>query len=236
MAVTGIAAAFDDNIGVRLEQADEFSLAGTCSPFSTRRYDPLDERPVIADLGLPKHTLWVLLLCQLRLRLAQMGSCRARDSDQLTIEPNPFGLAADKLNGARPFFAARRRSRQAMALPPSQPSASFSSRTITRTASHSRLLSLGSCMRAAVTVLSSRMTLPVSTFFFRALRSSRRLIASQVPARIAPIVLCSDAKGEIQAASRRKDQGTDAGHRGGNARSRNEGAVMALNQRGARAQ
>ncbi len=41
-----------------------------------------------------------------------------------------------------------------------------------------------------------------------------------------------DAKGEIQAASRRKDQSTDAGRRGGNARSRDEGAVMALDRRG----
>lgn len=41
-----------------------------------------------------------------------------------------------------------------------------------------------------------------------------------------------DAKGAIQAVSRRKDQSTNAGHRGGNARSREEGAVMALDRRG----
>lgn len=41
-----------------------------------------------------------------------------------------------------------------------------------------------------------------------------------------------DVKGEVQAASRRKDQSTEAGHRGGNARSRDEGAVMALDRRG----
>lgn len=41
-----------------------------------------------------------------------------------------------------------------------------------------------------------------------------------------------DAKGEIQAASRRKDESTDAGHRGGNTRSREEGAVMVLDRRG----
>jgi hypothetical protein len=64
-------------------------------------------------------------------------------------------------------------------------------RTITRTASHNRLLSLGSWIGAAVTVLSSRTTLPFSTFSCRALESSVRLIASQVPARIALIVACS---------------------------------------------
>ena len=37
MAVACIAAAFNDDIGMRLEQADEFSQAGTCSPFKTRR-------------------------------------------------------------------------------------------------------------------------------------------------------------------------------------------------------
>ena len=48
--------------------------------------------------------------------------------------------------------------------PPIKASAPFNSRTITRTASQRRLLSLGSCMSAAATVLSSRTTLPVSTF------------------------------------------------------------------------
>jgi hypothetical protein len=46
-------------------------------------------------------------------------------------------------------------------------------------------------MSAAVTVLSSRTTLPVSTFSCRALSSRMRLIASQVSARMALIVLCS---------------------------------------------
>lgn len=42
----------------------------------------------------------------------------------------------------------------------------------------------------------------------------------------------SDTKGEIQVASRCKDQSTDAEHRDGNARSRVEGAVMAPDRRG----
>ncbi len=41
-----------------------------------------------------------------------------------------------------------------------------------------------------------------------------------------------DAKGDIQAGGPRKDQSTDAQHRGGAARSRVEGAVMGLDQRG----
>jgi len=46
-------------------------------------------------------------------------------------------------------------------------------------------------MSAAATVLSSRTTVPVSTFSCRALTSRTRLIASQVSARMALIVLCS---------------------------------------------
>ena len=41
-----------------------------------------------------------------------------------------------------------------------------------------------------------------------------------------------DVKGEAQAGSPRKSQSTDAGHRGGAARSRDEGPVMGLDRRG----
>ncbi|MNT29596.1 hypothetical protein D3C72_1653460 [compost metagenome] len=41
-----------------------------------------------------------------------------------------------------------------------------------------------------------------------------------------------DAKGEIQAEGLRKDESTDAGHRGGDVRSRAEGPVMGLDRRG----
>lgn len=41
-----------------------------------------------------------------------------------------------------------------------------------------------------------------------------------------------DAKGEAQVGSPRKSQSTDAGHRGGAARSRVEGPVIGLDRRG----
>src|ERR1700751_6445121 len=44
--------------------------------------------------------------------------------------------------------------------------------------------------------------------------------------------LCPDAKGEITSGSNREDQSTKAWHRGGAARSRDEGSVMELDQRG----
>ena len=40
-----------------------------------------------------------------------------------------------------------------------------------------------------------------------------------------------DAKGEAQAESLRKGESTDAGHRGGVTRSRDEGSVMGLDRR-----
>jgi hypothetical protein len=41
-----------------------------------------------------------------------------------------------------------------------------------------------------------------------------------------------DGKGDVQAGDPRKDQSTEAGHRGGAVRSRDEGAVMGLDRRG----
>ena len=41
-----------------------------------------------------------------------------------------------------------------------------------------------------------------------------------------------DGKGEVQADSIRKNESTDAGHRGGVVRSRAEGPVMGLDRRG----
>ena len=43
---------------------------------------------------------------------------------------------------------------------------------------------------------------------------------------------CLDAKGEIQVGGPHKDESTEAGHRGGAARIRDEGSVMELDQRG----
>src|SRR3974390_3459627 len=44
--------------------------------------------------------------------------------------------------------------------------------------------------------------------------------------------LCSDAKGEITSGSNREDQSTNAEHRGGADRSRDEGSVMEPDRRG----
>jgi hypothetical protein len=60
-----------------------------------------------------------------------------------------------------------------------------------RTASHNSALSLGSCISAAVTVLSIRTAAPLSSLSCLALANTARLTASQVSRRIALIVWCS---------------------------------------------
>src|SRR5215510_5998727 len=65
------------------------------------------------------------------------------------------------------------------------------SRVMTRTASDNSVLSLGSCINAAVTVLSRRTVAPLSSRSCLALTNKAWLIASQVWARIAAIVWCN---------------------------------------------
>jgi hypothetical protein len=95
--------------------------------------------------------------------------------------------------------------RQTTAGAPGSALACVSRRTITRTASHSRELSVGACISACVTVLSIRTVAPPSTFSCRALLTTARLIASQLAALIALIVLCStDFFGDHDKGSRAK--------------------------------
>src|SRR5438128_10560835 len=91
---------------------------------------------------------------------------------------------------------------------PGRALACFSRRTITRTASHSRELSLGACISACVTVLSMRIIVPLSSWPWRALHTAARLIASKLAALIVLIVLivlCStDFLGDHDNGSRAK--------------------------------
>src|SRR5437764_11057901 len=89
------------------------------------------------------------------------------------------------------FLASRRWLHQMIGGAPGGASACFSRRTITRTASHNRELSVGACISACVTVLSIRSIVPPSTFSWRALLTTARLIVSQLAALSALIVLCS---------------------------------------------
>src|SRR5271169_1565269 len=57
--IFNLAAAFDDDVGVRLEQADNLFVGG--DRFATKnstlglRDDPLDQRAIVAELGLPQR-------------------------------------------------------------------------------------------------------------------------------------------------------------------------------------
>jgi len=109
------------------------------------------------------------------------GLARAKDGGhQLTIEPAPVVFAAaglDRLRGSRPGAGA-----------PGNAAACRNSRVMMRTASHNSALSLGSCISAAVTVLSIRTMATLSSLSRPALANTARLTASQVSGRIALIV------------------------------------------------
>src|SRR5829696_7800999 len=104
--------------------------------------------------------------------VASVAAISSRYSLVLLALPRAYRIA-----NAR-FLASRRWLRQGTASPPGRALACSSRRTITRTESHSRLLS-------------SRTTVPDSTFSCLALCRRARLILSHVSARIALTVLCS---------------------------------------------
>ena len=80
------------------------------------------------------------------------------------------------------FLARRGRSRPRIAGASGNRPARRSSRVMTRTASHSSVLSLGWCISAALTVLSIRTVAPLSSFSCWALttRASRRVRKSEL--------------------------------------------------------
>ncbi|ESX08928.1 hypothetical protein X766_33890 [Mesorhizobium sp. LSJC255A00] len=85
-AVFGVAAAFDNDIGMGLEQADQLvagrhELAGQHPPL-TLCDDAFDQRPIVTDLGLPELDEWVDRHGQLRRRLPQIAQGGAGDRDQ----------------------------------------------------------------------------------------------------------------------------------------------------------
>ena len=108
MPVACIAAAFDDDIGVRLEQADEFLASrhvfALQHPPLALFDNPVHEGPVMARLGLPKRRLRPVLAGEFRLGLSKVSQSRPRNANQLAIEFDPVGTAAGKLDGASPFF------------------------------------------------------------------------------------------------------------------------------------
>ena len=97
---------------MRLEQADDLFVGGGL--FATKNAtlglpdDRLDQRPIVAELGLPlRHRDRVGRLRQLRRGLIGIGQGRAGQLDQLTVMGDPSRSRAYSIARAR-FFAARR--------------------------------------------------------------------------------------------------------------------------------
>ena len=59
VAVLNLAAAFDDDVGVRLEQADDLLVGGSRLAIKNATLglgdDPLDQRTIVTELGLPQR-------------------------------------------------------------------------------------------------------------------------------------------------------------------------------------
>ena len=59
VAILNVAAALDDDVGVRLEQADDLFVGGDRLAMKNATFglrdDPLDQRTIVAELGLPQR-------------------------------------------------------------------------------------------------------------------------------------------------------------------------------------
>ena len=90
MAVLNLAPAFDNDVGVRLEQADDLLVGGDRLAIKNATLglgdDPLDQRTIVTELGLPQRDGdRVQRLPYLRCGLVNIGQGRPGQLDQLTI-------------------------------------------------------------------------------------------------------------------------------------------------------
>lgn len=116
VAVVDVAAALDDDVAMRLEQAHQLlagrnRLPGQDPPFGLGD-DPLDQRPVVAELGLPQFAGGARRQRQLFTGLLQITQGRARDLEQFAVVLDPFGAAADIFDRPSPLLC-----RAAMVVP-----------------------------------------------------------------------------------------------------------------------
>jgi hypothetical protein len=87
---------------MRLEQADQFlagwhRLAGQHAPFALCD-DAFDQRPIVANLRLPKVDQRIACHRQPRRRVLQIDQCGAGDADQLAVELDAVGPTACELD------------------------------------------------------------------------------------------------------------------------------------------
>ena len=109
MTVLNLAPAFDDDVGVRLEQADDLLVGGdrlaTKNAALGLTDDPLDQRTIVAELGLPqRHRHRVRRLPYLRRGLIGIGQGRPGQRDQLRVMLDPLGSIAGIFDRPRPLL------------------------------------------------------------------------------------------------------------------------------------
>ena len=102
MAVFDVAAAFDDDIGMLLEQADQllagwYLLAAQHPPLALSD-DTFDQRPMVTNLELPHCDGRCARYGQSLARLFQIRQGGAGDCDQLAVELDPIGSTARELD------------------------------------------------------------------------------------------------------------------------------------------
>ena len=109
VTVLNLASALDDDVGVRLEQADDLLVGGDRLAMKDAtlglRDDPLDQRTIVAELGLPRRGgRRVRRSPQLRRGLIGVGQGRPGQRDQFPIMPDPFQSIAGVFDRARPLL------------------------------------------------------------------------------------------------------------------------------------
>ena len=109
VAVLNLAAAFDDDVGVRLEQADDLLVGGDRLAMKNAtlglRDDPLDQRTIVTELGLPQRDGdRVRRLPYLRRGLIGIGQGRPGQRDQLRVMLDPLGSIAGIFDRPRPLL------------------------------------------------------------------------------------------------------------------------------------
>ena len=112
VTVVHIAAALDDDVGMRLEQADQLlagrdSLAGEDATLGLAD-EALDEGEVMVDLTAPSHGFKGGADGQATGGMPERGQGGAGGCDQVSIELGLLFLAATVLDGEARFLASRR--------------------------------------------------------------------------------------------------------------------------------
>ena len=112
VTVLDVAVALDDDVGMRLEQADQLllrrhRLAVQHPPLALRDH-ALDQRLIVADLGPPEGDRRIRRPGKPRRGVAQIGQGRARDLDQRAVERHPFWPSRVNSMACHRLLAARR--------------------------------------------------------------------------------------------------------------------------------